>query len=99
MLQSSPWLRASSVHLFLRLRQDCRLQTAPHALNGGRMPITKIRYVCGHEIDFYDGEGTVEGINSRRERFHAQGGQKCPACRDKRVRMQLVLKNRIHIWK
>jgi hypothetical protein len=61
--------------------------------------IVKIRYACGHEVDFQNNYGGDGSPNSRRETRLAQEQAKCPACRHERVKVQLVAAKRIRAWR
>jgi hypothetical protein len=66
---------------------------------GAARMVVKIRYACGHEVDF---QSDIEGQgapNARRERRLAQEQAKCPACRHDSVKVQLIATNRIRKWK
>lgn len=62
------------------------------------MKVLKIRYVCGHEVDF-ESNADLEDANSRRENRLAQEQVKCPACRHDSVRIQLISAKRLRKWK
>ena len=59
----------------------------------------KVRYVCGHEIDFEtEAGGKVSPITLREQRL-AKEKLKCPACRHDTVRVQLTSSKRLRNWK
>jgi hypothetical protein len=59
----------------------------------------KIRYICGHEVDFdggADGHGTPSTL---REQRLAKEHLKCPGCRHDTVKLQLVSAKRVRNWR
>jgi hypothetical protein len=63
------------------------------------MKIIKIRYKCGHEVDFDTEVSGAKNPSTLREKQLATEQANCPACRHDSVRVQLVSSKRIRQWK
>lgn len=63
------------------------------------MTIIKVRYVCGHEVDFGREPNGEVGPSTLREQRLATDKEKCPACRHATVKLQLVSSRRFRNWK
>ena len=62
------------------------------------MKTAKIRYVCGHEVDFESGIDESSPSALREQRLAVEKA-KCPACRHDSVRVQLAAAKRLRKWK
>ncbi len=59
----------------------------------------KIRYVCGHEVDFNGGTDGAATPSTLREQRLAREQLKCPGCRHDTVKVQLVSAKRVRNWR